>query len=100
MFQPGTDYGNTRFCDFPRWVSWYAGFSKMKPSHGLCAAMCAVEFLNPPEIGVIGFDSMMHPEQTEQVNLTRGPGRWLHDQQAEAKALYALGPRIVNLANQ
>jgi len=97
MFQPGKDHGETRFCDYQRWTSWYAGYSKMKPSHGLCAAMCAVEFLNPPEIGVIGFDSMMHPDELDQGKYNRPPGRWFHDQHAEAKALYALGPRIVNL---
>lgn len=97
MFQRGEDSPGRRFCDYRRWVEWYAKFSSAKPSHGLCAAMCAVEFLAPDEIGVIGFDSIMHPEQKEQSNLVRGPGKWFHDQEAEARAIHELGTRIVNL---
>lgn len=97
MFAQGRDKGTKRFADYDRWTAWFAGFSGAKPSHGLCAAMCAVEFMNPGEIGVIGFDSMMHPDEPEQGKYNRPPGRWFHDQQAEAKALHALGPRIVNL---
>jgi hypothetical protein len=82
MFQQGKDHGNRRYCDHGRWVAWYAGFSKAKPSHGLCAAMCAVEFLDPPEIGVIGFDSMMHPDEKKQAKHDRPAGLWVHDQHA------------------
>ena len=99
MFQCGKDFPGVRFADFHEWTKWYRQFSAMKPSHGLCAAMCATEFLNPPEIGVIGFDSIMHPDQKEQAKYDRGPGAWFHDQQAEAKAIRALGPRIINLAD-
>jgi len=97
MFQHGKDSPGRRFCDHKRWVEWYARYSSAKPSHGLCAVMCAVEFLDPEEIGVIGFDSIMHPEQKEQANHTRGLGKWFHDQDAEARAIHELGPRIVNL---
>lgn len=97
MFMRGKDSPGRRFCDLDRWTNWYACYSGMKPSHGLCAAMCAVEFLNPDAIGVIGFDSMMHPDVKEQGKYNRQPGAWFHDRHAEAKALYDLGPRIINL---
>lgn len=99
MYQAGPDKGQVKHCDIARWSEWYAGFSGAKPSHGLCAVMCAVEFLEPAEIGVIGFDSIMHPEVKEQAKYNRPAGIWVHDQQAEAKAIHSLGVRIVNLAD-
>ncbi len=86
-----------------RWLEWFGQFhtnrKRRKPSNGLCAAMAAVEFLNPDAIGVIGFDSIMKPDTKRTGKWhVRKPTIWTHDQHAEHNALHALGPKIINLA--
>lgn len=67
-----------------------------KPSNGLCAVFCAVEFLNPQQIGLIGFDSILNPTNrfTGKWHDTK-PSMWSHDQLAENAALYSLGIEVV-----
>jgi len=88
-----------RFADYKKWVEWFAGYSGKKPTHGLCAVMCAVEFLQPKQIAVIGFDSIMNPHKIMQARWDRGLSPWTHDQAAEAKAIRDLVPDIIDLAN-
>lgn len=41
----------------PKWMPYFREFNrKGKPSTGLCAIFCAIDKLNPNEIGLIGFD--------------------------------------------
>ena len=86
--------------DVDRWLTWFHQFTGRKPSNGLCAAMMAVQFLQPARLGVIGFDSIMHPNirKTGKWN-DEHPADWWHDQHAEHKALHSLGMEIVDLCS-
>ena len=68
-----------------------------KPSHGLCAAFAAMEYLKPDELAFIGCDRLLKPhEQTWKWNT--GPTCFPHDWYAENRALHGLGIRIIDLA--
>lgn len=88
-----------------RWLDYFDSFGpripfkpgKPKPSTGLCAVFCAMEFLKPSELAVIGFDRMLSPNrETFKWNSTQ-PTCWPHDPQAEHAALYGLGIPIVDM---
>jgi hypothetical protein len=54
-----------------------------------------VEFLNPKQIGVIGFDSILRPNENSGKWFDAKPPKWAHDQQAEYLALYGLGIEVI-----
>ena len=84
----------------PKWLDYYRGFgpSFPKPSTGLKAVFCAVEFLGPAEIGLLGFDRVLHPDVPTS-KWWHAPGKYLygHDAHAEHRALFALGVKITEL---
>ncbi len=87
-----------RCADVDRWMTYFTPFlgpKLRKPSNGLCAVFCAVEFLNPKQIGVIGFDSMMYPYKNTGKWHEAKPTKWSHDQRAENLALYSLGIEVI-----
>jgi hypothetical protein len=92
------------FPDGSPWVRYYAQFRpKMwKPSHGLCAVMCAVDRVRPKSIRVIGFDRILYQDdmQSKKWNTagTPPPHAWPHDQRAEYECLFSLGVEIIDLA--
>src|SRR5262245_10043677 len=58
----------------PEWDDYFLAFKPEgfpKPSTGLKAVFCAVEFLKPDEIGLIGFDRVLHNSNTS---------KWFHEQ--------------------
>lgn len=86
-----------QYADVQRWERWYREYSTRKPSTGLCAAMCAVEFMRPKNLAVIGFDAVTSGKQARGGKWF-GTGPWIaHDAEAEKRALYALDVEIVNL---
>lgn len=87
-----------------RWQRYYATFAPrhQKPSTGLCAVFCAVEFLDAKEIALIGFDRMLNPADKKSGKWHAMPSNhlWGHDQRAENAALHGLGIRIVDLSKE
>lgn len=90
-----------------RWLRYFHSFGPRipfkpripKPSTGLCAVFCAVEFLKPASIALIGFDRMLDPSDVTSGKWhTRNPACWPHDSVAENRALYGLGIPIIDLA--
>jgi hypothetical protein len=84
--------------DVDRWLAYFGQFlgdKHRKPSNGLCAVFCAVEFLKPEKIGLIGFDSILHPERNTGKWWDSKPPKWSHDQKAENQALYGLGIEVI-----
>ena len=81
-----------------KWRSYYRRFSDAKPSTGLCAIFCAVEFLKPVEIGLAGFDNLLHPEETGWSKwwMARNCGLWVHDSPNEYLAAMSLGVKITD----
>ena len=87
------------------WLDYYQTHRDQKPgpkkalrkaSTGLKAVFCAVEFLQPEEIGLLGFDMIFHPEvPTFKWNNTTGG--YCHDARAEQRALFALPVKITEL---
>lgn len=73
------------YCDSQRWIKYYQGFSKAKPSSGLCAVFAVVERWQPDEIGLIGFDWVLD-----------GYRKWQHDSVNELKCMRSLA-EIVDL---
>ena len=76
--------------DAERWYPYWESFvakKKRKPSTGLCAIFCAVEFFAPEEIGLIGFDYLL-----------AGMGAWkVHDMKAERECAESLGVELIDL---
>jgi len=79
-----------RVADVERWNAYFSKYEPTyKPSTGLRAIFCAVEFLDPPEIGLIGFDRLYGSTDTHkwyhgaEGELLRP---WLHDSAAERRA--------------
>jgi hypothetical protein len=66
-----------------------------KPSTGLCAVFCAVEFLKPDQIALIGFDAWFGGTDLKW-NETKAPGK-PHDFPAELRCARSLA-RIINLS--
>jgi hypothetical protein len=91
--------GPWRIAD-PRWIDYYQTFNPSfpKPSTGLKAVFCAMEFENPPEIGLIGFDMVLHPEKpTSKWFHEQGKYLYSHDARAEHQCLKSLGVKITEL---
>ena len=84
--------------DVDKWLAYFSGFvgpKRRKPSNGLCAVFCAVEFLKPDAIGLVGFDAALHPERNSGKWWDDKPPKWSHDQQAEYAALHNLGIKVI-----
>lgn len=91
------------FKDESPWVKYYAQFKpKMwKPSHGLCAVFCAIDYLQPKEIALIGCDRMLYADDDRSKKWNSPPTKahpWPHDQRAERECLFSLGITIVDFA--
>ena len=72
--------------------------SLRKASTGLKAIFCALEFLKPVEIGLLGFDMVLHPEvPTFKWNTEPGKYSYAHDAQAEHRAIMGLPVKITEL---
>lgn len=69
-----------------KWIPYYRKFTKAKPSTGLCAIFCAIDYLDAKEVGLIGFDAFFARE-----------GSHPHDFDAEYRCATSL-VSIVNLA--
>lgn len=96
-YKAGGDY---RRANVERWDDYLAPYGlQYEPSTGLRAILCAVEFLNPPEIGLIGFDRLLHPDTpTHKWYLPVGQHYWPHDSHAEREAAHGLGVKLIDLA--
>jgi len=89
------------------WIDYFAKHREASPvqrktwrkaSCGLKAVFCAVEFLQPEEIGLIGFDMILHPEvPTFKWNTPPGKYSYAHDAETERRALMALPVKITEL---
>lgn len=80
----------------PSWFDYFASFKpKAKPSTGMRAIFAAIQFLDPKEIGLVGFDRMKEPDGNS--------GRWwdpvrnfyLHDAHTERKVVESLDVDLV-----
>lgn len=85
------------------WIDYFAQFKPKlwKPSHGLSAVFCAIDHLDPSEIGVIGFDRILYPNDDSSHKWDtpgKPPHPWPHCQRAEYECLYSLGVDIIDLA--
>jgi hypothetical protein len=82
------------------WYDYWRPFQKVKnpkPSTGLRAIFCAIEFLKPPEIGLLGFDRILHPE-IPTAKWYQGPGyQYAHDAAGELRCIQSLGVKIVEV---
>jgi hypothetical protein len=100
-----------RFPDLPdpmaeKWLKYYWQFNpkckRGKPSIGLCAVFCAIEFANPDSIALIGYDRLLSEDETtgkwHQPRRFNKFGTGSHDQRAEAECLKSLPVRIIDLA--
>ena len=84
------------------WLDYYDTFRTErafpKPSTGLRAIFCAVEFLAPTEIGLIGFDMVLHPEVlTFKWNSPPGKFSYAHEATAERRCVMSLGVKITEV---
>jgi hypothetical protein len=103
-----------RFPEWPdpmaqKWLKYYGQFrptnKRGKPSTGLAAVFCAIEYANPESISLIGFDRLFKP--TDECT-----GKWYeprrfnkfgtgsHDQRAEAECLKSLPVKIIDLSKE
>ena len=82
------------------WLDLFRTFNPSfpKPSTGLKAVFCALEFLKPAEIGLLGFDRILRPEVPTS-KWWHTPGKYLygHDAGAEHRCLMSLGVNIVEV---
>lgn len=86
------------------WFDYWAKFRRPdsdrnpKMSTGLRAIFCAVEFLQPAEIGLLGFDRVLHPEvPTSKWWHEPGKYQYAHDAYAEREAIMALGVKFTEV---
>jgi hypothetical protein len=94
------DAEGLRVANGDRWLAYYQQFKPTyKPSCGLCAVFCAIEFLAPPSIGLAGFDNVLYPDEKgwHKWNLARHSYQWMHDAQAEHDCLQSLGVEFVDV---
>ena len=85
------------------WLDYWLRFrttKSHKPSTGLRAIFCAIEFLKPAEIGLIGFDMVLHPDvpthkwwHTKDIER----GSYAHDAQAEHRCVMSLDVKITEV---
>jgi hypothetical protein len=83
-----------------RWFDYFRRFDPYFPkmSTGLKAVFCAMEFLEPREIGLLGFDRVLHPEvATSKWFHEQGKFHYGHDAHAEHRCLKSLGVKILEL---
>ena len=85
-----------------KWREYYAKFSAVKPSTGLGAIFCAVEYLKPDTIGLAGFDNLLYPDEPGWSKwwIPRNHGLWIHDSKAEHEAAMSLGVKVVDVTCQ
>jgi len=98
----GNETKGYRRANVEHWLAYFNQFlgpKRRKPSNGLCAIFCAVEFLAPIEIGVIGFDSILYPDKNSGKWFDPKPPKWSHDQRAESLALAGLGLKVIDLCS-
>ena len=91
--------GNWRQADV-EWLRYFKRFepSFRKPSTGLKAVFCAMEFLWPDEIGLIGFDRLLRPDvATSKWFHEQGKYLYGHDANAEHRCLMSLPVKVVDL---
>ena len=89
-----------------KWHAYFASFKPgvsfkpwhPKPSTGLAAVFCAMEFLKPEALSFVGCDRLMEPSKYSGKWNESGPTCQPHDWQAEHRALRGLGIDIINLA--
>jgi hypothetical protein len=85
------------------WYGYFRGFKPEgfpKPSTGLKAVFCAVEFLKPKEIGLIGFDRILRPDvATSKWFHEQGKYLYGHDAHAEHRCLFSLPVKVVDLGS-
>jgi hypothetical protein len=94
---PGTRQAGKHWMAY--WRKYVPANSKTpKPSTGLRAVFCAVEFLAPAEIGLVGFDRILHPEvKTTKWFHPVGKHVYAHEAEAEQRALFDLGVKITEI---
>ena len=79
-----------------KWLPLYRKYSVAKPSTGLCAVFCAIEYLGVEEISLIGFDRLLHGKCGKYNKRER---MWfaVHDGDAESKCLSELPIKVIDL---
>ena len=77
----------------------YSKFGSAKISTGLGAIFCAIEYLKPSEIALIGFDQLLHGKAGKYNDRSRS-GFTAHDGKAEMECLKSLPVRIIDLVNE
>lgn len=83
---------------FGYWGSYRTEKSFPKPSTGLLAIFCAMEFLKPKNIGLLGFDMVLHPDApTSKWFHERGKYLYSHDAHAEHRCLQDLDVTFTEL---
>lgn len=88
-----------------KWLDYFYSFEpriafkpiRPKPSTGLCAVFCAMEYLKPKELAFIGFDRLLDPDRETYKWHALRSSPWPHDAHAEHRALYGLGLSIIDL---
>ena len=75
----------------------YLKYGTAKPSTGLCAVFCALEYLKPKEIALIGYDLLLNPEGPNEKYNDRRPRFQSHEAMAEAKCLSELPVKVIDL---
>lgn len=81
-----------------KWGDYYRQYGRYKPSTGLCAVFCALEYLKPREISLIGFDRLLRDGPGWKWNDPPHVRRFVsHDGAAESACLQSLPVRIVDL---
>lgn len=78
-------------CNSAHWLSFYAKFSRGKPSTGLCALFCAAEFFPGAEVGLIGYDNVL-----DEIPFRAGP----HDCGGEHACVAALPLTVFDLRTE
>lgn len=82
-----------------KWLPVYRKFGQAKPSTGLCAIFCALEYLKPREIALIGFDQLLHG-RTGKYNDKGRPGFTAHEGIPEMRCLQSLPVKIIDIVGE
>lgn len=90
---PRYDHGQFPFWLYDgTWDEYFAQFSKMKPTTGLCAVFTAIDRMHPEEISLLGLDRVMHPYVPDDA-----PPWLCHDMFGEHECLKSLPVRFIDL---
>jgi hypothetical protein len=93
---PGMRRASDKWLDY--WDTFRTDRGFPKPSTGLRAVFCALEFLAPAEIGLIGFDMVLHPEvPTWKWFAPPGKFSYAHEAEAERRCLMSLDVKITEV---